>query len=467
VSAAPPPGQQPAGSGLIPRLRGFLGAGRLRRSEVLRSSAVAAVIRVLGMGVVFLLQILLARLAVDATTYGAYAWGQNLLFLLGNLFALGVPVIASRQVSVFLARGERERQREVSREAHRWVGGTSLLLSALGLLLVWQLPERLFHSLSREVVCLALLTAPLVSLTMLRQALARAGSRLLSAFLPTQVLRPLLTGLLALAAFLWLQRSLEAVDILVALWLSLAVVLLVQLLTPPGHPQAPIEGAATAERRELPRGLLRQSLPVFATRLADLAMTYGNTLILGVLGGPLAAGSFFVAERLAQISSVPGSVTSAVIQPWLASAYADDQRDRLQQVITQATHVGIWPGIAVGLLLIWAGHFLLGLFGADFGQAYPVLVMLVVAHVSGSVLGPCQQLLSMSGRQQLVMRVVMGGAVVHLLALLLLIPTLGALGAAVASWCSTTLIAVACWVLVRRRLQLHSGLLSPRSWHHP
>lgn len=430
---------------------------RLGRSEVLRSSALAALVRAVGMGLVFVLQILLARLAADTASYGTYVWGQNLLFLLGTLFALGVPVIASRQAAVYHFHGDRQSMRRVTRVAHSWVTATSLSLSTLGLLLVWQLPDSLFSDWSREVVSLALLIAPLVSLTMLQQALARANSRLVSAFLPIQVLRPLFTGLFALVAFAVLQRPLQALDILLALGLSLLLVLLLQLAMPAIKPS--LDALPAVSEVESP-GLFKRSLPVFATRLADLTMQYGNTLVLGILGGPLAAASFFVAERLAQISSVPGAVTSAVIQPWLASGYAKNEHGRLQQVVTQATHVGVWPSVLLALLLVWAGPRLLGLFGADFPQAYPVLLVLVAAHIMGAILGPCQQLLVMSGRQQLILRVVTTGALVHLLALLLLIPLLGALGAALASLLSSTLISVGCWLLVRSRLKLHSGLLS-------
>lgn len=463
---------------------------RLASSQVLRSSAVAAVIRAVGLAVVFLLHILLARLAVDATSYGVFAWSQNLLFLLGSLFALGIPVMASRLAAVHVYRGDSAGLRKVSRTAHGCVIAISLAGAGAGLSVVWSLPPEMFTSLPRPAISLAVLAAPLVSLTMLRQALARASSRLFSAFVPTQVLRPLLTALLALGAFQLVQGPLTALDILAALTLSLLLVVLVQLFW--GAAPLPVVDAgtaaaisgsvasvedatsATAASTEnagtledvAPRGhpdttpgaigLVRQSMPVFATRLADIVMTYGNTLLLGLIGGPLAAASFFVADRLAQLAAVPGSVTSAVIQPWLASAHAQRDQARLQQVVTDAAHVALWPSLAGALLLYMAGPWLLDLFGGDFAAALPVLGALLLAQLSGVLFGPCYQVLVMSGRQRQVMRLTTLAALLHLLLVALLIPAMGALGAALGSIASSLLLASGCWWLVRRQHNLRT-----------
>ncbi|MDO8862441.1 polysaccharide biosynthesis C-terminal domain-containing protein [Haliea sp. E1-2-M8] len=452
----------------------LLRGGRLLgRSEVLRSSAVAAVIRAVGLAVVFLLQILLARLAADATTYGVYAWGQNLLFLLGTLFALGIPMMASRLAAVHVHRGDYTALRQLSRNAHGCVIVISCAGAGAGLLIVWSLPAALFTELPRAVVSLALLASPLLALILLRQALARAASRLFSAFVPIQVLRPLLTGLLALGAFLLVQRPLTALDILTALALSLLLVLLAQLLwegaRPPlvsaaaGSTEPAVDPAITADttgdNRDTTPGaadLLRQSMPVFATRVADIVMTYGNTLLLGLIGGPLAAASFFVADRLAQLAGMPGAVTSAVIQPWLASAHAEGDRARLQRVVTQAAHVSLWPSVVAAALLFTAGPWLLALFGGEFAAALPVLVALLLAQLCAVLFGHCQQVLVMSGHQQQVMRLTVLAAALHLLVLAVLIPVLGALGAALASIASSLLLATGCWWLVRRQYHLRT-----------
>ena len=447
---------------------------RVWRSEVLRSSTVAALIRVAGLAIVFLVQILLARLATDGTTYGIYAWGQNLLFLLGSVFALGIPVMASRLAAVHVYRGNGDALRQVVRTAHICVLLVSLSGAAAGLLIVWWLPATLLGELPWTVVAVAVLAAPLVSLTTLRKALARAGSRLFAAFVPLQVFRPLLTGALALATFLWLGEPLRALDMLAALALSLLLVLLVQLVWGTAGPrvvdnEAPPDAAGSLDDdfpgsvERYPQGsggLLRQSMPVFATGLADLVVTYGNTLLLGLIGGPLAAASFFVADRLAQLAGMPGSVTGAVIQPWLASAHAERERSHLQRVVAHAAHVALWPSLLGSLLLLWAGPWLLGLFGSEFPAAFSVLAALLLAQLCSVMFGPCRQVLVMSGRQHQVMRVTLLAAVLHLLSLALLIPPLGALGAGLASAGSSLMLASGCWWLVQRQFGLRTTVLA-------
>ena len=457
------PGQFKTKSALVTRVWG---------SEVARSSFIAGVLRATGMVVVFLLQLLLARLAINATHYGHYVWGQNLLFLLGTLLTLGLPVIASRSLAIHAHRGQSHSLRALIRRSHAWVGSIAVCGAILAALTLSGLPDQWLAQVPLSIIYLVLCAAPLLSLVLLRQDLARASSRLLSAFWPMQLARPLLTGFVALLTVVLTREFLSALDILMALSVSLLLVLLLQSrlgFMPRSEEyqaeQDKAEMAILAEPesalQDVPTGpaMLRQGLPVFAASLAGPLIHYGNTLFLGLVAGPVAAASFFVAERLAQIVGVPGAVASSVIQPWLASAHAEADHPRIQRVARHAAHVAMWPSLLLSLLFFVGGTWLLGLFGSDFRDALPVLWTLLAAQLVALLFGPNQQILLMSGEQRKVMRLVGSGAVVHLLALWWLLPAYGALGAAIASLCSHTVIAITAWLTVRRSLGIRPSVM--------
>lgn len=441
---------------MTPRRRhaGLLG------SPVVRAGSVAAVIRAAGLLTVFVLQIFLARAIADPSAFGVYAWGQNLMFLLGSLFALGIPLASSRLVAVHAQLGHGRAQRAVIRRATRLVGVFSAGFVGLALLLVGLMPGERLEDIPTSITVLAILAAPLVALTQLYQAIGRAQSQLVAAFAPTQVLRPLLTGLLALAILLAGSGPLGAVEALAAVSVSLLVVLALQLILTGRRPMDDHATAApSSDPAHGPDALLPAALPIFATRLSELVTQYASIFVLGFIAGPAAVAGYFVADRLAQLAAIPGLVVGSVIQPWLAGASASQDHDRLQQVITQAIHVSLWPTLAVTTVVYVAAGPLLGLFGSSFSDAAPVLLLLMLANVITVVLGPNSQILVMSGRQKTVFRIMTAGAVLHLLLIAALIPAHGAIGAAWASVVSALLTGSACLWVVRTRLRLKSSIL--------
>lgn len=429
--------------------------------DVARAGLLAGAVQGIGLLLVFLLQILLARIIDDPAAYGLYVWGQNLLYLVGGALALGMPFVAGRHMAVQVQRGDRAAQSAVVQRALVLIAVASVLVFALGTLLLWQLPAVL--SFAPDIAMLALFGAPLAATTLLYQSLSRAQGHTVSAFLPYQVLRPLFTAVLALAAMVVAGRHLSGFEVLLAVVAGLAMVHGVQWRLgqrPPRTPLVPSAGAGIIVPQT--GRLLREGLPVFGASACGLVMTYANTLAVGVLAGPAAAGAFFVAERLAQLASTPAVVTSAVIQPWLATAHASHNHTRLQEIVTQAAHIGLWPTLVLGAGLWFFADFLLGLFGAEFLHALPILGALLAARLLGVALGPAQILLMMTGHQGSALRVSAIAAISHVLLLASLVPIWGAVGAALTSIASSLLINGGCLVLVWRHLGLQGTVLARR-----
>ncbi|MGK7294704.1 MAG: lipopolysaccharide biosynthesis protein [Candidatus Wenzhouxiangella sp. M2_3B_020] len=433
---------------------------RLLSGRVPRAGAAAGGIRVAGRLVVFALQVFLARAIVDQAEFGTYAWGQNLLFLLGGIFALGLPVAASRLVAVHFQRHDGPAERAVVRRGLGLLGAISAGLAIVGVVLLWLLPTGTLAGIPRGIAFIAVAAAPLVAFTLFNQAVARARMRLLAAFGPTQVLRPMLTGALALGIVLATGSSLTGEQALIAVVGSLVLVLVVQAFVggPSSSGRTPAADSGDADEYA-PRRLMTDALPIFATRVSDLVVKHSGVLVLGFVASPALVGGFFVAERLAQLAALPMLVIGAVIQPWLASAHAAGDRAGLQQVVTQAIHTALWPTLAGAVVIQAAAGVLLGLFGEGFVDAAPILAVLMLAHIVAAVLGPNPQILIMSGRPGTAFRISATSAVLHIVLLAVLVPAFGAIGAAWATLVSTAVAGGAALWIVRSRLGLRSSIL--------
>jgi len=396
-----------------------------------------AAIRLAGLASVFALQVLLARLMIDTAEYGRYAWGQSLLFLVGAVAAIGLPLAAARFVASLDALGNFSGSRAVIRHSRRLLLRSTTCSVLLGLLPLLWWRDALTQGHYRDVTVVALLLAPLVTFAMFQRDIARARQWLVLAMLPLQVIRPIITALLALGCWWLLDNALAATTVLALAGLSLILILLPQGLLYHRR-QARLHNEVTADAVEYqPARLLGTAFPIFLTRSGYLAINYSNVLLVGALAGPAAAGAYFAAERLAQLSGVAKHVVSTINQQSMAAAHATGRTRELQWLATQSAHGSLWPTLAAGTLLILLATPLLQLFGDDFTGAQTVLVILVLSGFFGVLIGPAQDLLIMTGRQRYIPRVMVFTALVHVLALLLLVPPLGAVGAATASLISS------------------------------
>jgi len=417
-------------------------SARYSLDRFLARGAFVACVRFGGLACVFALQIMLARLVGDTAEYGKYAWGQALFFMAGNLACIGIPTVTARFIASLSARREEHAIRGVLNAA---IG--LLLLScalpiaiAIGMLFLWQDDTALY----RDVAIIALLLCPAITFTSLYRDTARARQWLGLALLPLQLFRPLLTGLFVLACVYLLQDfwqpPLRGPHILFLAGLSVLCILIPQALIVHRRLR-PLRGATPSSQASQyhPSLLLRTAFPVFLIRCAALIMTYSNILLLGFFAGPAAAGAYFAAERLAQLIGIPRTIVSQVNQQSMAAAFATDEPQYLQRLATQSAHGALWPTLATGLLLALFAVPLLSLFGKDFTTAQSVLLILTASMVVNAFTGPAQDILLMTGRQQRIPFVMGTSAVIHVVALAILVPPLGAIGAALATLASGAL----------------------------
>jgi O-antigen/teichoic acid export membrane protein len=432
--------------------------------DFLKRSAVVSIMRIAGLLCVFALQLLLARLMGDSEEYGKYAWGQSILFLGGTLAAMGIPIVTARFVASLSAQQNHQSVPEVIGRSR------ALLLRSSGFLLMLSLALALYWSndssgdFHKEMLVLALLLAPSVSFLLLYQNIAMSRQWFILAFLPMWVLRPVTTALLALALWWISGNQLDGEDTVLLVGLSVLLVTLPQALIYYRRERAvPGNEISTEDNTQFkPSALFATSLPVFVTRIAGLVVEYSNILLLGLLAGPAATGAYFAAERLALLAFIPSAIVGSVNQAGIAAAYATNDKTSLKVLVAQAAHGKLWPCIIIAVALMSFSGPLLSLFGDDFSNSAPVLMILALGQIVRASTGASHELLVMSGRQKLLPGVMISTAIFHVVLLSLLLPTFSAGGAAVASVASGALSSFWVMILVRRELAINPTVLAGR-----
>lgn len=357
---------------------------------------------------------------------GVFFLCLTLLHLVTTAARLGTERPIARNVAAYLAGGQRRLARLT-------------ILRALGLTLATGLVAGLAM----------LLTARWQAVTLYHQPEAEHALRLLALAIPAQVLAYtcgyVLIGLDRGAAAQLLMNAIAPLVTLAALasglggldtaltvyagayWACVAVSL--WLIRRAWRHQPPAE----AVRDDVLPSLLRSSRQFYVVELLQASLIAAPVVVLARFATAEAVSQFSIANRLSMLVSAMVMSMGAMAAPALAQRHRLGQGAALAASVRQLTVASMavcLPAIAVMML---ARHPLLGVMGADVGAAPQALVIMAAGQMVIAVLPARDTLLAMSGHGAALRTLsLMQGAVIGL-GCLVLIPTLGAVGAALVS----------------------------------
>ncbi|MBV9527819.1 lipopolysaccharide biosynthesis protein [Sphingomonas sp.] len=166
-----------------------------------------------------------------------------------------------------------------------------------------------------------------------------------------------------------------------------------------------------------------------------------GTLAVGAVAGPATAGGFRLADRLASGIGKSTETITRALYPELARLVASNDRATLRKLVLRTTWVALSFSTLLVLICVFAGKLLIKLVaGPQFMFAQPFLVLLAISSafiLAGFALEPLHNAHGRSGR---VLRVRVIGTVLYLALLGILLPTMGAKGAAIASIATSALL---------------------------
>jgi O-antigen/teichoic acid export membrane protein len=165
--------------------------------------------------------------------------------------------------------------------------------------------------------------------------------------------------------------------------------------------------------------------------VAQLAVQRVDVLLVAALGGLAPAAIYAVAGRFVVLIQFANQGISQSVQPRLAEALATGDRDtanRLYQTATGWLVLVTWP---INLLVILLAPTYLRIFGEQYTSGANVVVVLASAMLVATGCGMVDMVLAMAGRTSWNLVNVLIALAVTIGLDVLLIPRLGALGAAI------------------------------------
>lgn len=437
---------------MIQRVRHFLKRPGLG-PKLVKATAGSTGVRIAGMFFGFLVGVQLAR-GLGVEGYGTYGLAMSVVALLSVVTEFGLPQLLTCEVAGAQVRNDWGRVRGLL----SWSGRLVLLISLAVLLAVlgwlWISGRGLATSLAQTLL-VGVLLVPLVAEGRIRSAALRGMQFIVRSQLPDTLVRPIVFSLLLFLTAWFVQLNPQ---VAMGLGVFAAAVAFVCSWAMLRHalPEAAMSTSpqfAAAEWRSA-------ALPMALTEGMRVLQGHLSILFLGWMTTVAGVGLFRVASSVAVLMAFPLSLFAIVGAPVIARLHAQNDRERLQRLLSWLSLGMTGSTVAMSLPFVIGGDKLLGLvFGSEFAASNPILLVLCLSTVMTAFFGVNAVLLNMTGHQKRVTRASWISLSVMGVLGPVMIYAFGALGAALASTISMLVWNTQMWRDGLRLLSLDASFL--------
>lgn len=398
----------------------------------IRGSSVLVGGRLLAVLINLVTQVLIARY-LSTTDYGAFAYALSVVALVGGLLALGFDRAISRFLPIYEERGESGRFAGTLLFVIALITGlgatvTVLVIGLQGILAGWLVADPVAVALLAVMIVLAPIEAVDGVLSDLFAVFGATRAIFVRKFVLNPGFRLLVVGLLVLLSQ---EVGFLAVGYVVAgiAGLLLYVVLLPDLLRRSGI----VSGIRLSSVRVPLREVASYTLPLLTMDLLLVTMGTVDTILLGSMHGSAEVAEFRVVESPARLNALVFSTFTILFTPMAARYFARNDRAAMRDLYWRsAAWVAVLSFPIFALTFSLAEPLTVLLFEERYRSSGIILAILALGRYIDAALGANGQTIRIFGgiRETVIINLVT--IAFHLILAVLLIPPMGAMGAAIA-----------------------------------
>jgi len=438
-------------------LRKLIGSSAWR--DLLANSGTVLILKVVGTGIGYLLHLVIARW-MGADVYGGYLFAMSWALLLAKGGDLGLSSAAVRLVPEYRTTDRWGLLRGFLTSSRCLVLLTSVGASVLAAGAAWLWTPT---SLSYSALLAGIALAPLLAHVGLETSILRARDRMLAAYAPSNVLRPLL-ALAGMAGLVALRPSPSTTAVLGVAGAALGMTLVVQRWA---NHRAGSGSLRESDPEHRVREWLSLSVPLLFSSGFLLVFSKTDIFVLGFFLSAEEVGIYGAALKTAQVVTLTGFAVDAVAGPAIARTYADRDREALQSLARRLVTLYFGSAVAVALVLVLAAPWVLALFGPKFLAGQPAFFILVGGLLVNASTGAQSFFLTMTGRERPCMWIHARCAVLNIALNTAGIYFYGIIGAAMATAISLVVLNVWIYRTVRKHLGIDPTIISLRDFLVP
>lgn len=189
------------------------------------------------------------------------------------------------------------------------------------------------------------------------------------------------------------------------------------------------------------REILAYSIPFMPIAAILISYNYVDIIMLNIFVDSQRVGEYAAAARLGLLFATLLHSTNLIFAPLIAGLYGTNNMANIKILYKTVTRWMFYVSFPMVIFVLIANKQIMMIFGEEFMQYGPmVLVILSIGHVFASITGGVGMVLTMTGHQYKELMNVAGSIVLNIILNLLLIPSYGLIGAAIATTLSRFVI---------------------------
>jgi len=413
--------------------------------EVLRGAALAFVLRAFGAGLAFLLNVMIGRL-LGASGAGLYFLALSMVSIGAVITKLGLDNTLLRFVASGASRGDWNGVLGVVRLGLRLAGGASLAAVILVFAFAPWIADQIFGEpvLAPTLRVMSFGIFTFAAMTLLAECL-KGLKRIRNSMLVSGVLYPTIALVL-----IWpLASRFGATGVAMAYVAGTGGAAVIGWMMWRANTRAWLAPAPAFSRV----ALWKSSRPLWVMAVINRGiLPWAPLFLLGIWGTSEDAGIYGAATRVAMLVTFFLTAMNTVIAPKFAELYTKGEIQTLGRLARRFALLITLAASPLFLVLIFAGDWVMGLFGPDFVRGGTALAILAVGQAVSTMTGSVGFLLMMTGHERdsrnasiLSLLLMTGCAVV-------LIPAYGLIGAAISSAAALMTMNIYSVIVIRKRI---------------
>ena len=412
-------------------------------------------IRLCGLGLIFINQALLARL-MGAKEYGNYTVIFTCMNFLVVFTMLGFDTSVLRFFPSFVGKLQWSKLKGFLRFT-KWVIFllSIIVFSGVVYFLLHVTGIKTFKNISfSEAFFWAAVLLPFLAFINYYSSVLRALHKIKASLLPFYVLLPISTSVICYVYYL-IHSEKILVDAAVFIYLCCALFIFVLIAFRLKKEVSPHIKAVSAEYdRKL---WLSVSFTIFIISVITLVLKRVDILFVSYYFGNTHAGIYAVAAMISSFVPFGLTVVDYVFAPRISELFESKQYEKLQKMISNTSRIIFFITLPIAFIVIVFGKFILQIFGTAFIASYLPLIILTAGQLVNAWTGMVAAMMTMTGNQKIFLLVYLFAGVLDVALNSILVPKLGMNGAAIASAVSLAVLNMVMYFIVKKKLMIKSS----------
>ena len=404
--------------------------------KIMKGAGIVFIGTIIGLLLGFVGRIILIRYTTQSE-YGIYSLAFSILSICVVISTLGLSEGSTRYIAYFRGKGEGGNVRGVIYSSIKIALAASLSIAAICFFISDFISVGLFHTLELstplKIFSIAILFSVLISVFI---AILRGFGRVDAKVYFQDILRPVLFILFLIAVVLF---DLHFIGVFYAYVLSIVVTCVVFTVYMVKKYTQSI--GTNSVGNPMTQKLLSFSIPLLAVSMLTMVMSWTDTLMLGYFKTPDVVGLYNAALPLAHLLTTVINSVGFLFIPIMSMLYSKNQMEEVGQSYAISTK---WCFMATlplfFIFFLFSGVVLNLLFGSRYVGAAIVLQVLSLGFLFNSYFGFNYHTLIIIGKSKFLMLCFLISAIMNIALNTILIPTLGATGAAIATASSFVMV---------------------------